>query len=88
MRRYAWTGWDTGHDITPEEPGKEWLTITTLDHEGNANGEEIAIIVLRTDASIFVDMPGGADLLEEARREREQNAQMIVDALNLRAGAH
>lgn len=70
--RYTWHGWETGDDVTPPEPGKEWIEISE-------DGEEFAVIVLRTDASIFSDDP---DALERARNIREHRAQFIVDALN------
>jgi len=69
---YAWHGWEVGTDVSPEEPGKEWLVITD-------DGEEYAIIVLRTDASIFVN---DSEALVQARAIREQNADRIVAALN------
>jgi hypothetical protein len=37
---YSWTGWEDGEDVTPPEPGKQWLTITE-------DGEEMAVIVHR-----------------------------------------
>lgn len=70
--RYDWHGWETGYDVSPPEPGKEWLTITE-------DGEEYAIIVLRTDASIF---DGDPEALASARRIREASATHIAKALN------
>ena len=72
-REYTWTGWDSGDELDPPEPGKEWLTISDPD------GEELAVIVLRTNAGFFKGEP---ELLEQHRREREQRAGLIVDALN------
>lgn len=69
---FTWSGWHTGDECTPEEPGKEWLEILM-------DGEEYAIIVLRTDASIFVNDEGA---LTAARATREIRADMIVRALN------
>jgi hypothetical protein len=69
---YYWSGWDTGGDVTPPEPGKEWLTIYE-------DGEEMAVIVLRTDAAIYT---GDDEALASARQVRETRAQLIVDALN------
>lgn len=70
---YRWSGWHRGEDdCEPTEPGKEWLTI----HE---HDEEMAMIVLRTDASIFV---GDDEALASARWVREERARLIVDALN------
>jgi hypothetical protein len=70
--RFTWVGWDVGEDVSPEETGKEWLTI--LDE-----GEEYAVIVLRTDASRF---DGNPALLTAARATRELRASNIVKALN------
>jgi len=70
--RFTWNGWHEGRDVSPEEPGKEWLEI--LDDE-----MEYAIIVLRTDAPRFQDRPG---MLTAARATRELRAQNIVRALN------
>jgi len=70
--RFTWHGWEEGTDVYPEEPGKEWLTI--LD-----DGEEYAVIVLRTDADIFRNKPGQ---LTAARAAREIRANAIVRALN------
>jgi hypothetical protein len=70
--RYEWHGWNVGTDVTPEESGKEWLTITEDD-------EEYCIIVLRTNASIF---DGDPEALESARLIRERHAEHIVKALN------
>jgi hypothetical protein len=70
--RFTWTGWESGSDVSPKEPGKEWLAI--LDE-----GEEYAVIVLRTDAAVF-DNDEGA--LNAARATRELRAQNIVRALN------
>jgi len=72
MPRYGWHGWNVGEDVTPKEPGKEWLTITEDD-------EEIAVIVLRTDASIF---DGDPEALGSARLVRERTAAHIAKALN------
>lgn len=70
--RYTWSGWREGDECDPEEPGKEWLTI-------EEDGEEYAVIVLRTGASIFAeDTPA----LSRARTERQARANRIVDALN------
>lgn len=69
---YTWTGWHEGSDVTPEEPGKEWLTI-------EEDGEEYAVIVLRTDASVFLSDPSA---LAKARMRREERAERIVAALN------
>ncbi len=69
--RWSWTGWYLGEDVTPEEAGKEWLTI-------ELDGEEAATIVLRTDASIFDGKP---EALAEARAQREQLAEAMVTAL-------
>lgn len=76
--RYGYTGWDVGEDVTPEETGKEWLTIGPIDDDGYIDGE-LATIVLRTNASIF---DGNPELLDEHRKQRETSAQRIVDALN------
>ena len=70
--RYGWYGWDTGKDVSPPEPGKEWLTITE-------DGDELAVIVLRTDLDIFQRKP---KLLETARLVREDRARFIVNTLN------
>lgn len=69
---YTWSGWEVGEDVTPPEPGKEWLTIYE-------DGEEYAVIVLRTAASIFLGRP---ELLERARAMRVERAERIVAALN------
>lgn len=69
---FTWTGWHVGDDVDPTEPGKEWLTI-------EEDGEEYAVIVLRTDASIFDGNPGA---LNAAYAAREIRAQNIVRALN------
>lgn len=63
---FSWHGWDTGEDVEPKEPGKEWLTITE-------DGEEYATIVLRVDR---------ADDVEAARAAREIRANAIARALN------
>lgn len=36
-----------GEDCTPEEPGKRWLSIRTVEDDGSA-GDEVAVIVNRT----------------------------------------
>lgn len=74
---WCWTGWHDGAECSPAEPDKQWLAIEHW-------GEEFSTIVLRTDASIF-QVAGGLDTLALARKEREDNAQRIVDAL--RAGS-
>lgn len=76
--RWGYTGWDSGDDVDPPEPGKEWLTIGYLDDAGFFD-EEVAIIVLRTDAKIFRDNPQS---LVEARERDEKAAARIVEALN------
>lgn len=70
--RYDFTGWETGDEVDPPEPGKEWLTI-------QEDGEEYAIIVLRTNAWIY---EGDPEALASARRIREERAAHIVQALN------
>lgn len=69
---FEWHGWNEGSDVDPPEPGKEWLTITE-------DGEEYAVIVLRTDLDIFRNDPGR---LNAARAAREIRANAIVRALN------
>jgi hypothetical protein len=70
--RYGWTGWHDGADIEPPEPNKEWLAIEEY-------GEEFAVIVLRTNASRFVESPEDLVL---ARLDRQMRADTIVNALN------
>lgn len=69
---FTWVGWDEGEDVSPPEPGKEWLTILE-------DGEEYAVIVLRTDLDVFKNDPGR---LTAARAAREIRANAIVRALN------
>ena len=69
---YSWYGWDSGEDLAPPEPGKQWLTITE-------DGEEHAIIVLRTDAT---DLIGRPDAVFEREAQLEARATRIVAALN------
>jgi hypothetical protein len=70
---YDVTGWHDGAvEVDPPEPGKEWLTV-------RENDEEYAVIVLRTDASIF---QGDPEALESARMIREQRASHIAKVLN------
>lgn len=69
---FDWHGWNEGDEVSPPEPGKEWLTITEDD-------EEYAVIVLRTDLDIFAKDPG---LLTAARAAREIRANAIVKAMN------
>lgn len=68
MPRYGWHGWDSGEDVTPPEPDKEWLTITD-------DGEEMAVIVHR-------DVSDDPVQNEQHRLDKERRAQRIVDALN------
>ena len=70
---YNWFGWDEGEDLDPPEPGKQWLTITE-------DGEEYAIIVLRSDAE--ERLSGRPDAVFEKERELEGRATRIVAALN------
>lgn len=72
MPTYDWFGWDNGDDLPIPEPNKQWLTITE-------DGEEYAIIVLRTDASTLI---GNADAVFAAEADREARAAKIVAALN------
>lgn len=71
---FTWTGWltadDSGDGDVPD--GLEWLSI-------EEDGEEYAIVVLRTKASIFEGKP---DDLTAARAAREIRANVIVKALN------
>jgi hypothetical protein len=69
---YSWHGWDSGDDVDPPEPGKQWLTITE-------DGEEYAIIVLRTNASTLVGHP---DAVFKREAQLEERATRIVAALN------
>lgn len=76
MEKYGWTGWEDGADACdPPEPGKEWLTIGTLDEDGYVD-DEIATIVHR---------PTGHPDSEQWRAQKEADAQRIVDALNAMA---
>lgn len=68
-RGYRWVGWFGGmEDCEPPEPDKYWLEIQ--DDEFN----EVCVVVYRTPEFIETD---------DAVIEREQRAQMIVEALNL-----
>lgn len=66
---YEWHGWDSGEDVVPPEPDKQWLTITE-------DGEEYAVIVLRTGSLERGPQTAAAEY------EREQRAARIVAALN------
>lgn len=71
---FTWNGWftaeDSGDGDVPD--GEEWLSILE-------DGEEYAVIVLRTKASIFDGKP---DDLAAARVAREIRAETIVRSLN------
>ena len=67
--QFTWSGWDSGEDVEPPEPGKQWHTIYE-------DGEEYAIIVLRTG---HFERQSEINAAEAAREIR---AQSIVRALN------
>jgi hypothetical protein len=67
---FSWDGWDSGEDVEPPEPGKEWLTV-------RENGEELAVIVHRQVEDALLDRHGRI-----AKRER---AVRIVAVLNAAA---
>lgn len=71
--KYHWHWFDGATDCEPPEPGKEWIAV--LDEDEN----EICILALRTDASIFVD---NAALLAAARDDTAKRADEIIFALN------
>lgn len=64
--RWGLEDWTDGTDVTPEEPGKSWLTLTL-------DGEEAAVIVHRET---------GHPLSAEWKAEKERRARFIVDSLN------
>lgn len=66
---YSWHGWDSGEDVDPPEPDKQWITITE-------DGEEYAVIVLRTG-----HFNRRSDV-DRAERRLEARAERIVAALN------
>lgn len=71
--RYSYSGWYFGaDDCDPPEPGKDWIAIED-------EGEEMAVIVLRSGASIFQDDP---ERLRKTRAAKERDAETIVHALN------